>query len=158
MSRLRTPAFLVAVALAVGISGCDPGYGYQPVDPGGQLLERWSVTVRGVQFTAEPYSTLIGSSNVILALDIANEANQEVIVLGGQFGTNGRTIDATIYDTPEGRDARMVPPRTSKAVTLFWPLGGAAAEVLGTDISWVWRVRIGTTEYDLRVPMRRTRA
>lgn len=71
------------------------------------------------RFSAKPYTTLTGSGNTVRYLDIANESANEVIVLGGQLITNGRTI------------------------------------VLGQDITWVWKVRIGQAEHTLRVPMQR---
>lgn len=143
------------ILLAVSVSGCHPGYRYQPVDAKGAKLQQWSQTVEGVRFCAKPYTTLSGSGNTVVYLDIGNESDKEVVVCGGQLLTNGRTIDAKIYDSPEGREARSVSPGTSKAVMLYWDFGGAASDVLGPSITWVWHVQIGDKEHNIRVPMQR---
>jgi hypothetical protein len=138
-------------------SACDPGYKYQPVDANGQQLPTWSEKVEGVRFSTRPYSELIGSGNTIRYLDITNESDKEVVVLGGHLLTNGRKIEAHIIDDPPNREARTVPAGESKSVFLLWEFGGPASDVLGPDITWVWRVRIGETEHSLRVPMQRQR-
>lgn len=155
MNASRNAVRFASVLLVLSVSGCDRGYNYQPVDPQGNRLPQWSETVGGVQFSAKPYTTLIGQSAAILYLDIANESDKEAFMLGGQLVTNGRTIEAEVDDSSEGRDARTVSPGASKSVMLFWDLGGSADEVLGPDITWVWRVRIGAAEHSLRVPMQR---
>jgi hypothetical protein len=98
---------------------------------------------------------LIGSRGTSGRMDIANESNNEVIVLGGQLETNGRTIEATLYDDPANREARTVPPGGSKSVSLSWDFGASAYDVLAPDVTWVWRVRIGTEDHSLRVSMKR---
>jgi hypothetical protein len=143
------------IVLVLSASGCDPGYSYQPVDTKGERLPQWSEKVEGVHFSARPYSTLIGSKNTIEYLDITNESDKEVVVLGGQLLTKGRTIEAQVLDDPPNREARTVPAGESKSVSLYWEYGGSASDVLGPDITWVWRVRIGAAEHSLRVPMQR---
>jgi hypothetical protein len=151
-------AILIALFAAVlSASGCDPGYKYHSVDAKGQRLLHWSETVEGVRFSARPYSTLIGSGNTIVYLDITNESDKEVVVLGGQLVTNDRRIEARIIDDAPNREARTVSARESKSVDLLWEFGGPASEVLGQDLTWVWRVRIGEAEHSLRVPMERER-
>ncbi len=153
MSRVMVASALILLA-SLG-SGCDPGYTYQPVGGNGQRLPHWTETIEGVRFTARPYSTLVGSAGSLVDLDIANESDKVVVVLGGQLVTNGRTIKAIIYDNLPNREARTVPAGQSRSVLLHWKFGGSASEILGTDITWVWRVRIGTAGHALRVPMRR---
>lgn len=144
-----------SIVFALSVPGCDPGFNYQPVDAkGGQLLQ-WSETVEGVRFSARPYRAGIGSSNAVVYLDITNDSDKEALVLGGQLVTNGRTIEARIIDEPLERKARTVPAGQKKSVLLYWEFGGAASDVLGPDITWVWRVRIGKDEHSLRVLMKR---
>lgn len=157
MQTSRCAFLFPLLVLAPLASGCDPGYHYQPLDAKGQRLPHWSKTVAGVHFSAGPYGTLIGSGNTVVNLNITNESGKEVIVLGGQLVTNGRTIEARILDDAPNREDRTVPAGESKTVSLYWEFGGSASEVLGTDITWIWRVRIGTTEHSLRVPMQRQR-
>ena len=146
---------LVAAAFALSVPGCDPGYTYQPVGPQGNRLPLWSETVEGVRFSARPCMELVGSRSTSGQMEIANESDKEVVVLAAQLVTNGRTIEANIFDNPAHREARTVPPGGSKSVSLSWDFGGSASEVLGPDITWVWRVRIGTEEHSLRVSMKR---
>jgi hypothetical protein len=151
----RYAILLALVVLALSAAGCDPGYNYQPVDAKGQRLPEWSETIEDVRFSSRPYSTLIGSGNTCVYLDIINESDKEILVLGGQLLTNDRTIEAIIIDDPPNREARTVPAGESKSVLLYWEFGGSASEVLGPNLTWVWRVRIGKTEHSLRVPMQR---
>ncbi len=153
MSRVMVVGALVVLA-PLG-SGCDPGYTYRPVGPNGQRLPQWTTTIEGVRFSARPSSTLVGSAGSLVDLDIANESDKVVVVLGGQLVTNGRAIEAIIYDDRPNREARTVPAGQSKSVLLHWRFGGSASDVLGTDITWVWRLRIGKAEHALRVPMQR---
>jgi hypothetical protein len=155
MSTSRITVLVASAALALAVPGCDPGYTYQPVGPQGNRLAEWSETVEGVRFSARPYMVLIGSRSTFGQLDIANESDKEVVVLGGQLVTNGRTIEAHIFDSPANREARTVAPGGSESVSLLWEFGGSASEVLGPDISWVWRVRIGSEDHSLRVSMER---
>lgn len=107
--------------------------------------------------SVRPYRTLIGSGSTAVNLDIANESEIEVVVLSGQLVTKGQTIDAHIFDGPLESKARIVPAGESKLVSLSWEFGGAAYEVLGPELTWVWRVRIDKAEYILRVPMQQRR-
>src|SRR5476651_2255958 len=120
MCVFRGAILLPLVVLAFSASGCDPGYNYHPVDAKGQRFPQWSETIEGVRFAARPYSTLIGSGNTVDYLDITNGSDKEVVVLGGQLVTNGRTIEAKVYDSPEGIEARTVPAGVSKSVMLYW--------------------------------------
>src|SRR5262245_4942051 len=108
MYASRSAVLVALVVFALSTSGCDPGYNYQPVDAKGQRLPQWSETVEGVRFSARPYSTLIGSGNTVVYLDITNKSDREVVVLGGQLVTEGRTIEAGVIDDPPSREARTV--------------------------------------------------
>jgi hypothetical protein len=118
-------------------------------------VPQWSTTINGVRFGADPYSILIGSSNAFMHLEIANESKEEVEVLGGQLETKGRTLEADLPREPEDREARVVPAGSTRAISLLVALGGAASDVLGPSITWVWRIRIGTAEHTLRLRMDR---
>lgn len=120
---------------------------------GGQRLSEWSETIGGVRFSARPFVILTGSSGGI-PLVVANGSDKEVVVLGGQLVTKGRTVEADVPDDPATRAFRTVPAGETKSVSLGWSLG-TASKALGPDPTWVWRVRIGGTEHTLRVPMRR---
>ncbi len=153
----RSTILFALVILALSTAGCDPGYRYQHVDAQGQWSPEWSETVAGVRFSVRPYSTLIGSGSTSVNLDIANESEIEVVVLSGQLVTKGQTIDAHIFDGPLDCEARIVPAGESKSVSLSWEFGDAAYEVLGPELTWVWRVMIDKTEHTLRVSMQRRR-
>ncbi len=76
-------------------------------------------------------------------------------MLGGQLLTNGRTIEAKVYDSSANVVNRTVLAGESKVSDLFWDFGTPAYQVLGQEITWIWKVRIGKDEHILRVPMRR---
>lgn len=151
----RTLVAAVLGALALLTPGCDPGYGYQPVDSDGKKVPQWSATIAGVRFTADPYSDLIGSGNTLMQMRVANESKDEVEVVGGELEAKGRTLKADLPPGPDNRAARTVPVGSTREVSLLVDFGGAAADVLGPSITWVWRVRIGTAEHTLRVQMDR---
>jgi hypothetical protein len=155
MRDLRTLVIAALALLSASAAGCDPGYGYQPIDAGGKKVPQWSTMIAGVRFSADPYGTLIGSRNTFMRLGVANESKDEVEVLGGELETNGRTLKANLRAGPEHRAARTVPAGETKQVSLLVDFGGSASEVLGPSVTWVWRVRIGKAEHTLRVPMDR---
>jgi hypothetical protein len=141
--------------LPAAAAGCDPGYGYNPVDAGGKKVPQWSTRIAGVRFSAEPYGTLSGSGNTFMRLGVANGSKEDVEVLGGELETKGRTLKANLPPGPEHRAARTVPAGETKEVSLLVDFGGSASEILGPSITWVWRVRIGTAEHTLLVQMDR---
>jgi hypothetical protein len=151
----RRPILLFLSTVVVLACGCDPGYHYQPIDSKGHKVSEWSETIDGIRFSVEPYTTLIGSYNALIYLQVVNQTEEEVVVLGGQLLTNGRTIEARILDDPENRKARTVPPGSSKRVLLLWELGGSASNVLGSELVFVWRVQIGKAERTVKVGMER---
>ena len=108
MSVSRSTILLAMVILVLSASGCDPGYKYDHVDTKGERLPQWSETVEGVRFSARPYRTLIGESSASINLDITNESNQVVVVLGGQLLTNGLKIEAIMIDEPLERASKTV--------------------------------------------------
>jgi hypothetical protein len=148
------------VVLAVGLTsiclaGCDPGYGYQPLDAAGNKVRRWSTTIAGVRFGVDSYGILTGSRGALMRLEIANQSGARVAVLGGQLETNGRTIEADLPNNPEAREGRVVPAGSTKTVPLKVDFGGQAAEVLGPSMTWSWRVRIGGHRHTVTVRMAR---
>jgi hypothetical protein len=148
--------FVVALGLmTASVVGCDPGYRYKPIDADGKKVPRWSTTVAGVRFSADPYSTLIGSGSTFMRLGVANDSKNEVEVIGGELETRGRTLKANLPPGPENRAARIVSAGETKEVSLLVDFGGAASDVLGPTITWVWRVRIGTAEHTLRIDLDR---
>ena len=155
MRGLRSLFVAALPLLAASATGCDPGYGYKPVDADGKKVPQWSTTVAGVRFSADPYSTLIGSGNTLMQLSVTNESKDEVEVLAGELETKGRTLRANLLPGSEDRAARTVPAGEAKEVSLLVDFGGHAYDVLGPSITWVWRVRIGTAEHTLRVRMDR---
>jgi hypothetical protein len=147
---------MAAVGLmTASAAGCDPGYRYTPLDADGEKVPEWSTTIAGVRFSVDPYHTFIGSGNTLMVLDVANESKEVVEVLGGELETKGRTLKAYLPPGQENRAARTVPARSTNAVVLLVEFGEPASHVLGTTITWVWRVRIGNTEHTLRVSMDR---
>ncbi len=155
MTTRRIPIIAAVGLVAIATLGCDPGYEYTPVDAAGAKVPRWSTTIDGVRLSAEPYSTLIGSRSTFMELGVANESGVEVEVLAGEMETGGRTLWAGVPPGPENRAARIVPAGGTRTVSLLVDLGGAAADILGPSLTWVWRVRIGTAEHTLRVRMDR---
>jgi hypothetical protein len=95
------------------------------------------------------------SGNAHICLEITNDSDKEVVVFGGQVVTYGHTIEAKVLDDTEELLLRTVPPRQSKAVCLYWEFGTWLDQVLGQDITWVWKVKIGAAEHSLQVPMQR---
>jgi hypothetical protein len=145
--------FLFIVA---GTSGCSPEFNYQPIDGNAQPLTEWSESVDGVRFSAGQFSAVIGSKDTIAFIDVDNQADMRAVVLGGELLTNGRSIEAHVLDDAESVKARSVPARSGfKRVMLRWQLDSPASELLGSSITWVWKVRIGPNEHVLRIPMQR---
>jgi hypothetical protein len=162
MCASRSAIRLALVVLALSASGCSFLYRYYPVDAAGYRLREWSETVEGVRFSAfsqdGTWTTGRDSSfGTEVGLDVTNKSDKEVVVLGGQLLTNGRTIKAHFPDPPN-RDDRTVPAGKSRSVPLLWNYGGGFADqVLGPDITFIWQMRIGKAEHSLRVPMQRER-
>jgi hypothetical protein len=154
--------FLIASA-AMLASGCDPGYGYAPVDSSGTKLQRWSETIDGVQFEMSDFSQLWGSL-LRVGLEIDNHSKVDVVVESALVETSdGKAIKA---EGPRDREeensyyfvpSRAVPSGESQEVYPEWDFvhhGGLAHEVMGSRITWVWKVRIGKEEHLLRVKMK----
>ena len=127
---------------------------YQPVDAKGEPLPQWSETIEGVRFSMRPLSLSI-SGGASICLEIANDSDKEVVLLGGEVLTYGRTIEAKVHDSPQDVLARTAPIGQSKVVGLSWEFGTWLDQVLGHEITWVWKVRIGKAEHSLRIPMQR---
>ncbi len=157
---------LVAAAAFTGIIVCfiggliwvlasamgDRAYHYTPVNGQGQPLAEWSETVESARFSMQPHSFGWGNNNWA-QIDVANGSDQEVFLLGGQLLAMGRTIEAPVVGSPSSAGERTVPPGQLKGLGLLWEHGDF--HVLGTEITCVWKVRIGKAEHSLRVPMRR---
>ena len=150
----RVWVLAVAVA-ATGVTGCDPGYTYKPINDAENLVEERSTKIGDVRFTVLPDSILIGSNNDFIELTVENKSENEVEVAGAEVRTGGRTMVAKLWPGPDGREERIVPAGTTKKVSLLVELGGAASEVLAPSIAHVWRVRIGNAEHALRFELRR---
>jgi hypothetical protein len=162
MCASRSAILMALLVLALSASGCEFVYRYYPVDAKARRLPGWSEMVEGVRFSAfsddGTWTTGRDSSfGAEVGLDITNKSDKEVVVLGGQLLTNGRTIKAH-FPNPPNRDDRTVPAGKSRSVPLLWNYGGGSADqVLGPDITFIWQVRIGKAERSLRVPMQRER-
>jgi hypothetical protein len=129
---------------------------YQPVDAAGQPLPEWSETVDQVRFSM-PLLSLRNGSNSTIFLHVTNASDKEVVLLGGEALTygDGPAIEARVFDGPQEVALRTVPAGQSKEVGLFWEFGTSLDQVLGPEVTWVWRVRIGKAEHTLRVRMQR---
>jgi hypothetical protein len=129
---------------------------YQPVDAAGQPLPEWSETVEQVRFSMPPLSLRSGSCSTIF-LHVTNASDKEVVLVGGQALTygHGRAVEAKVFDGPQEVALRAVPAGQSKEVGLFWEFGTSLDQVLGPEVTWVCRVRIGKSERTLQAPMQR---
>jgi hypothetical protein len=141
-------------------AGCDRSYTYQTIGPKGAKLAQWSQSLEGVRFSAAPYRTSPESTSADMILDVANESNKEVVVLGcrlvsGQDRMSAGGISAKVVDSLEDRVARSVPAGASKSVSLHFEFGGPVSTALHEDVMWDWWIRIGETEHTLTVPMTR---
>jgi hypothetical protein len=153
--RWVTAAYLCTALLAS--VGCDPGYGYTPVDAGGRKVGKWSESVAGVRFEMTPFMVFTGSAGTMQGLSIVNNTEQDVVVLGGQLSTNGRILEAILPGEGEAK-WRTVGPGAAETVKLSWNFreqGGEAEKTLGPSLTWIWRVKIGDEERTLRVSMER---
>ena len=151
MVTKRTLFIATVGVIACSVTGCDPGYDYKPVDEEGKKVQQWSTKIAGVQFSTDPFNTLIGSRGTFMWLQVTNESKETVEIVGGEVESNGRTMKANWPFDSASREARTVTPGSAKQVRLFLEFGGSAMDVLGPTITWVWRVRIGTEEHILRV-------
>jgi hypothetical protein len=156
---VRTAVFAASFLALVPV-GCDRSYTYQPLGPKASRPARWSESLEGVRFSVAPYRTNPESTSADMTLEITNESNKEVVVLGcqlipGQDRMSAGGIDAKVIDSPEDRVARSVPAGTSKSVSLHFEFGGPVSKVLREDIMWDWQVRIGEKEHRVVVPMTR---
>jgi hypothetical protein len=153
--RRVTAAYLCAALLAS--IGCDPGYDYKPLDAGGRKVAKWSDSVSGVRFEMKPFMILTGSGGTSQGLTIVNGSDRNVVVLGGQLSTNGRTLEAKLPGEGEVK-WRTVPPGAAETINLSWDFGeqgGYADKALGPSVTWIWRVKIGDEEHTIRVGMER---
>ena len=144
-------------AALLAFTGCDPGYGYKPLDPGGRKVANWSESIAGVRFEMKAFYVFTGSGGTLQGLTIRNNSDRDVVVLGGQLNTNGRALEAKLPGEGEAK-WRTVRPGATETINLLWDFrehGGDASKVLGPDITWTWRVKIGDDEHTLCVRMQR---
>lgn len=142
-------------AILLLITGCEPRYSYHPVTATGGTESRFRDKIGDVKFSMEPYDTTTGAKSILQSLFIDNGSTTEVVVLGAELETGGKTFPAKIYRDAEGEKERIVPPKFSKSVSLAFAFSASASEVLNQDITWVWHLGIGDEEHTLHVPMRR---
>ena len=146
-------AYVLLFLLGMFVLG-DPGYQYNPVDGHGRPIAKWSRTVDGLTLEGGPYSTLIGSGIGAYGYRLTNRSDKGVTLLGGTLLTDGRSLEA---DT-EGALPRSFAPGTSGDVSFtfdFRPHGGDAEQVLGKNLTWIWRLRVGDRERTIEVKMLR---
>ena len=149
-ARRLIPVVLVSLA-----AGCDPGYTYKPVDAAGQPADEWSIRIDDVRFSCGPHSLLVGSRGEFLGLQVANGSKYDVEVLSARLETDGRTLPAKLLPDPENRKARIVPAGETRTVSLLVDFGDSADKALGKSVAYVWRVRVGALEREIRAELRR---
>ncbi len=155
MVRSIRAAGIASFLACLVICGCpgDPGYGYDPTNTKGQIVDRWSETIDGVSFSAGHEEVLAGNSYAGYGFDVVNHSEKTVVVLSGELVTNGRTMKAEAESEPP----RSIPPRTLGTAFLLCrfvdPLD--ASQILGDTMTWTMRVRIGDDERSVSVTLKR---
>jgi hypothetical protein len=144
---------LPSIVMVLVASGCDPGYGYDPVDENGWPTERWSETIDGVRLESQKVWGLLPAYFLYSRLTIQNHSDAKVIVVGGRLEANGKSLEARDCDLED----RTVPKGKEKEVSLDWDLSHLSPEErrnLWPTITYVWTLRIGQQERVIRVPMK----
>jgi hypothetical protein len=157
MRYAREVAASCLCAALLASAGCDPGYGYQPLDAAGRKVAQWSESIGGVRLEMKPIMILTGSGGTMQGLTITNNSDRDVVVLGGQLSTDGRIMEAKLPGEGEAK-WRTVPPGATQTINLSWDFrehGGDASKVLGPSLCWTWRVKIGEEEHTFKVRMER---
>jgi hypothetical protein len=140
------------LALAFGLILGDPGYRYRPIDASGTPLTQWSQTIEGVALVGVSFDTLSGESRAMYEVELSNNSDNEVEMLGGELSTKGVALKVAVP-----KDLRRTfPPRSSGEVTLdcdYRGVGRDASVVLGKSIAWTLRLRIGDHIRTVQVKM-----
>jgi hypothetical protein len=92
-------------------------------------------------------------------LGIDNDSDFDADVLGVRVATNGKTIDRTEPGPlPEPNWGWTVPKGTKGTARATWDFrhpGHRLDGGLGQTIIWIWTVRIGGAEHEVRIRMER---
>lgn len=154
MSTARCCLILAVGILAHLVAACDPGYRYHPVNKEGQTVDPMQQSKDGVIFEMKRLLLFTGQEHCPGSLTVTNQSKEAVVVLGGELETKGKKIKAVISGE-DNKSYATIQPNTTDMIQPAWRLGGAASNVLGTDLVYVWQVKIGEKEEAIRFEMRR---
>jgi hypothetical protein len=149
---------VASLLVCVAICGCnfgDPGYYYEPITGDDGATGAWFKRIDGVSFSAGDMQILADEGSALYGIRVVNKSEKEVVVLGGNLATNGRTMN--IDDS--GNPPESIAPGASDTVRLLcdFPNPSSASAILGDRITWTLHVRIGNYERSVSVPLKRTR-
>lgn len=145
------------VALALIVTGCDPGYSYDLVTPDGSSAKQMDVELDSVSITLSGFSVLIGSGNMLQYVHVSNDSDADVILLGGSLTTQDTSIAARLPGEGEAHWRTVAPGETKDIGCLFdfWSAGGVADDMLSPSVSFTWEFQIGDKVEEVEVNLER---
>jgi hypothetical protein len=145
---------LLLLLFGVVVLACDPGFIYRP--RGWERVEshEWSTRIDGVEIRTGTYSDLISSTYFGPEFELANDAEDTVVIEDARLFIEGRSYPVRFSGAGELRWRSAAPGSTAR-VPLAWGFDDYAINVLGDRPRIVLDLRIGEEKHQLEIEYER---